>query len=317
MTDTELEGLSDEEKAYLDPAQYEEDGEPEGEGGEGDTVEAKADHEPETPEGDGEGNGEEAGEDGEDKPKMVPHAALHETRLKHKEAEAKARELEQKLQMYQAVDDRFNRFAEMQAKQQQAQPQEQEPIPNKDEDPFGYIDYLDKQVKGLSEQQQRQQAEHQQQAQLQQFQAAVTAEEAEFAKQVPDYTEAAAFLRDSYARELEAMGTPPHQINNALRNQLLNLAVSAKEAGRSVPEVAYSLAQGRGYKGKEETKTSDDAEEALKKVEEGQRVNRNVSGAGNGSGGKMTLEKFAKLPEDEAFAWMAKNGEQALDRLFR
>ncbi|MCA1298032.1 hypothetical protein [Stappia indica] len=264
----------------------------------------------------GDDTGTDGGDDG-DKPaepdgadKRVPLAALHEERRRRQERDAKIAELEQRVTILQTVEDRFAQFAKQGTL---PQPEEQPAPPDPSEDPLAYIDHLGRQVSALSEQQQQSAAARQAEEQRRNFLGIVQTEEAQFKQQAPDYEDAAAFVRNAIAQEMEIMGVPPQMQQQAVGNQLLNIAISAKESGRTVPEVVYQMAKMRGY-AKAEASAADAetaaAKEALDRIDKGQRDNRDVTPGGAGSGA-MTLEKFAAMSEAESFAWLEKNPKAA------
>lgn len=165
-------------------------------------------------------------------------AAMHEERLRRKEL---ASELEQ-MKAYAAEVTR-----RMQAGQQGEKP------PQYEEDPLGY---LKQQVEGVG---QNLNAIRQQQAQAQQYQhvvSKVTAEEQEFAKVVPDYTDAVNYLRQKRATELQTLGYGPQQIQGIIAQDTLQLVQRSGAMQQSVAKTAYELARANGYVTKAQAKSA-------------------------------------------------------------
>jgi hypothetical protein len=132
-------------------------------------------------------------------------------------------------------------------------------------------------------------------------------------QEVTDYTEATKHLGNILQNSLVAQGFQGAQLQQKYQNELLNIALNAKEAGRSVPEVIYQLAQNYGYRKaepepvKQEDAPSEEVKETLEKVAAGQKANKTPGNGGGSAGGKMTLERFANMSEAESFEWLAKN----------
>lgn len=165
-------------------------------------------------------------------------AAMHEERLRRKEL---ASELEQ-MKAYAAEVTR-----RMQAGQQGEKP------PQYEEDPLGY---LKQQVEGVG---QNLNAIRQQQAQAQQYQhvvSKVTADEQEFAKVVPDYTDAVNYLRQKRATELQTLGYGPQQIQGIIAQDTLQLVQRSGAMQQSVAKTAYELARANGYVTKAQAKSA-------------------------------------------------------------
>ena len=184
----------------------------------------------------------EPSETSEEKPQRTEldnmKAAMHEERLRRKEL---ASELEQ-MKAYAAEVTR-----RMQAGQQGEKP------PQYEEDPLGY---LKQQVEGVG---QNLNAIRQQQAQAQQYQhvvSKVTAEEQEFAKVVPDYTDAVNYLRQKRATELQTLGYGPQQIQGIIAQDTLQLVQRSGAMQQSVAKTAYELARANGYVTKAQAKSA-------------------------------------------------------------
>ena len=91
---------------------------------------------------------------------------------------------------------------------------------------------------------------------IQQIQAEINADEANYTKDVPDYTEARDWLLDQERRDaLTVFGGLPEEQRNLFANNLVDqrrsiLIATARETKSSVADLAYKVAQARGYKSK-------------------------------------------------------------------
>jgi hypothetical protein len=229
--------------------------------------------------------GEETAEPKPDK--MVPHGALHEERMKRKNAEAETRrqqaELAQLRQTMQVGNERLQQLL------QRITPQEQVPDPNTD--PVGHLAYsqqkLSEQVDGLGKTLEQERNEVRQREQVQQFVGAVKGGVQEFVKQTPDYQTAYEFARDSRLREHIASGMTEEQAIDAFANDERHLALGAMQRGENPAAVTYRIAQARGYV------------PAAKKMEMQQRGQAAAKPTGSVASGKISLEALANMSNDE------------------
>lgn len=220
----------------------------------------------------------------DERPKFVPHAALHEERLKRQALEKE--------------------LADLRAGRQQ--PTEETPKAaeiDPETDPIGAL----KQIREFQEQQRqqgiRQQAE-------QEFTARVQTHEADFAAATPDYADAITHLRKSRAAEIiaiaKATGTPLTQegLGAQLRHEALQLADTAFRTGKNPGELFYAVAQAKGYKMKAaeaakppapEPVDTKQATETIERLTRGQRAAKVSGGEPPDGGGEVSLESLAKL----------------------
>lgn len=222
--------------------------------------------------------------------KFVPHAALHEERLKRQALEKELADL------------RAGRTPEPE------KPTEVDP----ETDPIAAL----KEVRAY-QQQQREQGERQQAEQA--FVSRVQSHEADFAAATPDYAAAITHLREHRASEIisiaKALGKTitQEQLGAQLRHEALATANDALQAGLNPGEVYYKLAQARGYALKADPPppppkveepdpvVSKASNETIDRLTRGQKA-ASVRGGGDppDGGGEMTLESLAKL-EGAAF----------------
>jgi hypothetical protein len=188
--------------------------------------------------------------------KMVPHAALHQSREETKEAKARAAAAEERANR---LEQRTNLILErmMQQGQPTGQPTapKEEPLPEVDKDPVGFIvgsiKKLSEEINGLKTVDQNRQQQGQQATVAQQVSARAAAMENQFVAQAPDYWDASSFLRQTRHQEYEAMGyTDPVQREQIIANEAFQIAAMALQQGRNPAEVVYQLAGRRGYQKK-------------------------------------------------------------------
>jgi hypothetical protein len=158
--------------------------------------------------------------------RMVPRKALQEERAKRQEME--------------------RRIAQMEAfLSQQAQPQQQQQfeVPDPETDPIAALKYDRQQLEQL-----RQAEMHR--ARETQFTQVYTQAAQQFSAQAPDFQDAYKYAINSRAQELQAIGTPPQAISQALRNEEMSLVATALQNGVNPAEAIYNFAKARGYAGK-------------------------------------------------------------------
>jgi hypothetical protein len=146
------------------------------------------------------------------------------------------------------------------AQRMPAAPTAQEaPAPDFQADPIGHfhwqVERLAKQNEAVAERLNRaedvirtRQAQTEQQRQIQALGQWGQDDEAQFARTQPDYGQATAFLKESRARELRAAGiVGPADIHAAIGQDVLGLALRARQSGQSLGRMIYNMARARGY----------------------------------------------------------------------
>lgn len=181
-----------------------------------------------------------------------------------------------------------------------------------EEDPIGNIEAMRKLAEQMTAQQKEAQTQTAQQQQFQQINNRMQSYEVDFLADNPDYNEAAAHFRESRKAELEDMGYAGAELQAALTNDLVGLAVRSMQSGKDPAEVVYNLAKKRGF-GVETPKKVDEPNKTLQAVERGQKAAKSLSSAGAKTGdGELTVEGVTKL-EGAAFdAALAKLKKQAM-----
>lgn len=230
----------------------------------------------------------------DERPKFVPHAALHEERLRRQALEKEVAEL------------RAGRQPEPET------PAEIDP----ETDPIAAL-------KEIRDFQKRQKEETELQNNLRSFDSRVQAHEQDFAAATPDYGDAVAFLREARATQIkaaaEALGKviTPQDIGAILLHEARTTSHEALTNGRNPGEVFYTLARSFGYNGKKaadpaptptpeppapapQVLPTKEAEATIDRITRGQKAASKVGGGEAPDADDMSLEVGAKL-EGAAF----------------
>ncbi len=189
--------------------------------------------------------------DGQTRPQMVPHAALHEERLRRQETEQRLAEANKARQ---TIEERTNLLL-----QRYAAPQPSTPaapvapaVPALDADPVGHILGRQAQTEALLSQIVQAVVGQDQQAQAannaSSLRMRAESMEREFARETPDYPAAATHLLEARRQELMAAGwTDPAEIQQMLAGEAQGLAINAINRNENPAAIVYKLAKLRGY----------------------------------------------------------------------
>lgn len=213
----------------------------------------------------------------------VPHQAMHQQRELRKIAEARVRELEAQI--------------EAQKAQTQAEPSLDDMIaqlPDQFENPEGFRDGLKRILSGVRQPVDQFQQQQRQQAELSQLQQYCAGYENMFRANRPDYDAALDYARQSRAKELEIFGTPPHQIEQIIRQDMIQVVAMARANGTNPAQQFYDFALSRGYK-----PAGEPAAEKITRLADTQRKTESLGGAPGGTPGELSLEQIAAMSEDE------------------
>lgn len=217
--------------------------------------------------------------------KMVPLEALHESRIKEREARARAEQIER---------DAAERFARL---EERLNALSKAPIPTFEQDPAAHLKHQVESVRGefepvrqTLEQLTRQQQEQQAIAQLAQ---ATAMSEAEFAKATPDYFPAVEHLKKVLDSNLQVLGvTDPATRAQEIHKQMLQLSHGSISQGRNPAEVAYQMAKNYGFAG------APKAAPSIETLQKGQKATPSMP-----SGGKpeanLSLTALEQMDDDE------------------
>jgi hypothetical protein len=179
-----------------------------------------------------------------EKPTHVPVEALTEERAKRRQIqeqyEARMAEMQQRLDQITAL---FQQPA-----------QQEDPVPSYEEDPLGHlkrqVETMGRTLQERAQQEQQERAYRAQQEQIIRLRDAVGQQEVEFAKNHPDYFDAATHIRTTRAAQLEARGANPQQIAEVLAQEAVGIAQQAYALGQSPAEYVYRMAQAAGWQRK-------------------------------------------------------------------
>lgn len=243
----------------------------------------------------------EAQEKPEKQARMIPLSELQEERERRRQAE-----------------DRFMKMVERLNPQQQ-QEEKKSPvfeIPDPEKDALGALKATTEAAKQWQAQQQQQAIMVQNQQAVHAVAAQAVAQERDYVKDNPDYTEAGNYLRDFRLKQLQAVGYTPQQAQQAVVNESIALANSMLQQGRSIPQAIHELAKSSGYVKKSSGVQITDAEK-LANIAAGQKANISLSNA-NGvqqKTGALDAKAILAMPEDkfaEFIGKLSKSERQAM-----
>lgn len=230
--------------------------------------------------------------------RVVPLAAVQEERARRREAIQRAQALEAQVQQLQR--------SHLELMQRLSQPPAQQRDPN---DVAGQLhDGIQRTQQEIQQLRQAQQANQMLEVQREQnarFQASVVSDEQEFAKEHPDYFEAAKFARDARMKEYQAMGLSRAAAEQRVNMDVVQLCDWAFQNGERPSKAAYDWAKARGFvSGKQK----------LAMQRDGQQASMPQGGNGQG-GGAPSLEQLLKMDsKDFAKATSGDNWAKLLKR---
>lgn len=243
-------------------------------------------------------------------------AARHEIETRHAAEKAK---LEERLNLLtQAAD------IHMQAQQPKPQPIE---IPDINADPVGHITAtmarqqqayereladMRKQMETVQGYTKEQQEQAQRVQQGQNIDRWVQQKEAEFASTVPDYTTAMQHLMTMRSQELALQGiTDQHQVQEAIHNEVRQMAGWAHQQGRNIGEMLYSVAKIRGYapqaaQQQQAPVVDQQPAQNFARQARGHEMAQTVGSVGGAPRGNSSVQALASMDESEFAAVLAK-----------
>lgn len=259
--------------------------------------------------------------DGQQQPRMVPHQALHEERQLRKAADDARKAAEERARL---LEERTNLLLQRMGQPQSQQPTQQQPhqpqLPPVEQDPVGHllgrIQQQDALMRELAQAMVGSQERQQQAEGAQVLRARASALEREFAAANPDYYEAVEHLVEAARGDLVLQGwTDPVEIQQALAAQTEALVRRAQQLGRNPAELAYELAQRRGY-AKRQAQTAAAAtpaapaaadgteniargQQQLQNIARGQQQARNVGNLRGQGPAPLTAQRLAEMTEAE------------------
>ncbi|WP_316196292.1 MULTISPECIES: hypothetical protein [unclassified Bradyrhizobium] len=238
-------------------------------------------------------------------PQHVPLAALQEERNRRRDLDKQLREAREKLANFEG------RFAVLErASTPGGQEQAQDGPPAPEDDIFGAVKALQARLDGQDEAAKAERAVADERTK---FVRDYQADAAQFEQTTPDFKQAYAFLLNSRAAELKAIGyEDPRALHDALTADEFAIAQMAFQKGKSPSEMLYALATQRGYVKADGKKPDTSAAEKLNAIERGQAANKSLNATGGSTGdADMTAERLLSMPMAEFEAWVEKHPAKA------
>ena len=168
-----------------------------------------------------------------------------------------------------------------------------EGIPDPNADPIGALEHIKRIADAQAEQQRQEQARSAQEAamlrQVQTIADAMRDAEEDFRDDNPDYDDAVGFLRDQVMAELIDNGFSKSEALEKMNRDFLGLVPTALKAGKNPAEVAYKMAQKRGFKG------LDKASAKIETIRQGQSAARSLSAGGQQAAKPLSVTAVGNL----------------------
>jgi hypothetical protein len=281
-------GLSTEEQELFNQMQSADKGEDNGEEVQAKTEEEIRAPEPVVPK-------IEAKPEGKPEEKVVPLAALHESRSENKELR---RELKSLQEVVAKGDQRLQTFME------RLQKQVETPPPKFEDNPAEALKHenetLKRQVDEISAKIAAQDGQGKQNADLQRFRAMVEAREAHFAKENTDYFKAAEFVATKWREEFEEAGFDEEQIPQLVFQKSLGITGQAAQKGKDPAATIYALAKKFGYAVEKQKETpKDSGASKLSAIVKGQEAAKSGSAGGGEAPTEISFANLASLSEEQ------------------
>jgi phosphoglycolate phosphatase-like HAD superfamily hydrolase len=270
--ETEDEGTQEAE------AQAEAPQEPETEVHSEDGSEAKAEQ-PEAPE-------PKAEEKQDDRPKMVPHAAMHQERMQRRAAEQRAQQYEKRVEQI---------LERISAKQPQ---EEQNPL---DKDPF---DAIYSKVEKLDQRLSQQDEQARQQQDWQRWQQEYRTEFERYAKDDPSAVAAYNGVMNVWGTTASAMGGTQQDLAQYERNFVERAMQSGIHPAQAYINLAKQMglsveAPAQEQEGTNTPQPQQQANEKIQRIEEGQKAAKSLSKASGDAPRKTSIEDVLSMSDDE------------------
>lgn len=238
--------------------------------------------------------------------RQVPHEALHGEREAHKATKAERDQLKGRLAQ---IDELRARVA---TQQQSPEPVVTPPVTQAAPAAEGQPPVADNGMTHLQqrmaqlEQARAQDVQHQNMTAIDQHEqqlveAEVHRADAEFTARQPDYPQAVQHLVQSRARELQRYGLDPVTINRTIQQEAYELARSAINLGMSPSEMAYQVAQDRGWNGAQGQRPApqNDASRMLDAIAAGQKGSKSLGGMSGGAAATVSADAIGAMSEAE------------------
>jgi len=248
---------------------------------------------------------------GEARQKLVPLNALREERERRKALEKQAAERERLYEeRFNALLQRFTAPPAAPAEPQNTAP----PLPDPEKDPVGYliarqerIEHAQREiVQAIVERDQQGAQAQQQQLFVSALQGRTQAMVADFARETPDYGQAANFLAEARDRELRAAGwEDPAERRETINNEAIGLAHRAIQMGRNPASIVYELAKQRGYaRPAAATAATSPAAEKISQIAAGQQQARTLGNVQGSAPPALNFNTVANMSQKEFAAFL-------------
>lgn len=248
------------------------------------------------------------------KGRFIRHGAFHRERKMRQEIERQLQneraELARQREERARIDERLQLIMQMNRPQpeQNGQPQ----VPNMEEDPFGYMRYLENQIAALSQQTQGVDQRFQQQDEYATVKSAFQADANAFTQRQPDFIDAYRHLMSARDRELTRLGrTNARERANIIAQEELMIVNECLRNGKSAAELVYELAKDRGYSRPEPQQPAQNglaptqvgqkpsAVAQVAAIQKGAAAAKSLGSAAGGSNQPLTAELLASMSEAE------------------
>lgn len=236
-----------------------------------------------------------------ERPKFVPHQALHEERERRKALEKEVQTAREERARF---DERLKVIQEMN-RRPEPQPEQKSVL----DDPVAALERLTQEAEDAKRQtQEREQG----QRAWQDFTSAYAAKVEEFKQIEPDFDDAYKFLSNHRFQELIEAGYPPAQAQAQAQQDEANIVWQAMQKGVNPGETLLKIAKHRGYAKKAVAPAARTSEEQIDKIADAKARNGSFTGSGGGPGNdEMNADRLARMPQAEFDAWCNKHPSKA------
>lgn len=273
-------------------------------------------------------------DEGVDPDHKVPYQQFKRERQKlTRKLEEKDAELAELREFRARMDERLAFLAERE--QQRQAPAAEEKVPTFEEDFVGATEHVAKRVESLEQQLERERQEREEIGRREAFRERVREDEERVKKELPDFDQALAYLRDSRVQELAALGCVPAAfkkpgmtdqqaeaswaafVRQDISQQAWGITSAAARSGRSPARAAYEAARARGYSPKQAEAVARELEDSpAEKKDEARAASVSLSRTGGSPTGPMTAERLNKMSMKDFAAYVDRHPE-VVDRLLR
>lgn len=240
-------------------------------------------------------------EKSEEKPKLVPHQALHAERLKRQETE---RLLAEQRQQFARYEQRMNELNEL------LRPKEQ--IPDPVQDPIAALQYTQKQLEDMrqaqAQEQQQRQAYEREQALVQQVDTGYKQSWASKLNENPDAGNAYSAFVSALDGHFQLRGVmDPAQRQALIVQEERAIAYAAMKQGIDPAEAVIKQAALYGYRPQAQQPAPEDAAKTIENKQRGLAAAKSLSNAGGSTADNtLTPARIASMSTEEFTALKAK-----------